>query len=67
MVRDFWPAMRPFSSGGTDVNFLTQDADEERVRARTDPSFTTGLRAKARYDPENLFHSNQSIRPVADG
>ena len=31
-VRDFWSALRPFSSGGA-FNFLTEDADEERRRA----------------------------------
>ena len=64
-ARDFWSAMRPFSSGGTYVNFLTQDADEERVRAAYGPELYAGLaRTKAKYDPDNLFRSNQNIRPV---
>jgi len=65
-ARDFWSAMRPFSSGGTYVNFLTADAEEERVRAAYGPTLYDRLaRIKARYDPDNLFRSNQNIRPAA--
>jgi FAD/FMN-containing dehydrogenase len=65
-ARDFWSAMRPFSSGGTYVNFLTADAEEERVRAAYGPALYDRLaRIKARYDPDNLFRSNQNIRPAA--
>ena len=67
-ARDFWSAMRPFSSGGTYVNFLTQDADEERVRAAYGRELYDRLaRVKAKYDPDNLFRSNQNIRPARDG
>jgi FAD/FMN-containing dehydrogenase len=64
-ARDFWSAMRPFSSGGTYVNFLTEDAEEERVRAAYGPDLYDRLaRIKARFDPDNLFRSNQNIRPA---
>jgi hypothetical protein len=66
-ARDFWSAMRPFSSGGTYVNFLTEDADEERRRAAYGPELYAKLaRVKAKYDPENLFRANQNIRPAGD-
>jgi hypothetical protein len=64
---DFWSATRPFSSGGTYVNFLTEDAEDERIRAAYGAElYATLARAKARYDPDNLLRSNQNIRP-ADG
>ena len=66
-ARDFWSAMRPFSSGGTYVNFLTEDADEERRRAAYGPELYAKLaHIKAKYDPENLFRANQNIRPAGD-
>jgi FAD/FMN-containing dehydrogenase len=66
-ARDFWSAMRPFSSGGTYVNFLTEDADEQRVRAAYGAELHGRLaRIKARYDPDNIFRSNQNIRPASD-
>jgi FAD/FMN-containing dehydrogenase len=65
-TRDFWSAMQPFSSGGTYVNFLTEDADEERLRAAYGPGLHRRLaQNKARYDPANLFRSNQNIRPAS--
>jgi FAD/FMN-containing dehydrogenase len=67
-ARDFWSAMQPFSSGGTYVNFLTEDADQERLRAAYGPELYAGLaRIKAKYDPDNLFRSNQNIPPAASG
>jgi FAD/FMN-containing dehydrogenase len=32
-TRDLWTAIRPFSSGGVYVNFLSEDDGEDRVRA----------------------------------
>ncbi|MGH6896865.1 MAG: FAD-binding oxidoreductase [Geminicoccaceae bacterium] len=64
-VRDFWSAMRPFASGGTYVNFLTEDAEEERIRAAYGAELYARLaRIKRKYDPDNLFRSNQNIRPA---
>jgi FAD/FMN-containing dehydrogenase len=66
-ARDFWSAMQPFSSG-TYVNFLTQDADEERLLAAYGRELYARLApVKAKYDPENLFRSNQNIRPADRG
>ena len=66
-ARSAWRDMRQFSTGGTYVNFLTQDADEERVRAAYGPELYDRLaRIKAKYDPNNLFRSNQNIRPALE-
>jgi len=63
-ARDYWQAMRPFSSGGTYVNFLTADEDDDRVRAAYGNAIYERLvDVKTRYDPTNLFRSNQNIRP----
>ena len=66
MARDFGLAMEPFLSGGTYVNFLTQDANETRLPAAYGPELYAGpARIEAQYDPNNLFRSNQNIRPAA--
>ena len=63
-ARDYWRAMRPFSSGGTYVNFLTADEDDDRVRAAYGPAtYERLVDVKTRYDPGNVFRSNQNIRP----
>jgi FAD/FMN-containing dehydrogenase len=64
-VRDFWSAMRAFSSGRTYVNFLTEDTEQDRVRAAYGAELYARLvRIKRKYDPDNLFRSNQNIRPA---
>jgi FAD/FMN-containing dehydrogenase len=60
---DFGKAMRVFSSG-TYVNELG-DEGEERVRAAYNPTTYAQLVAlKNKYDPGNLFHLNQNIKPT---
>jgi FAD/FMN-containing dehydrogenase len=67
-VRDLWGAMQPYSSGGVYVNYLGQEADEgaDRVKSAYGPEKYTRLVAlKEKYDPTNLFHLNQNIKPSA--
>ena len=59
-----WAAVRPFSSGSSYINFMTEDEDQTRVRAAYDDIVYTRLREiKARYDPGNLFHGAKNIPP----
>jgi FAD/FMN-containing dehydrogenase len=63
-ARNYWSDMRPFSTGGTYVNFLTEDEPVERVRAAYgDAIYSRLAQVKAKYDPDNLFRLNQNIRP----
>ncbi len=61
--RSVWEAMRPFSTGGVYVNNLG-DEGEERIRAAYGSNWNRLTTVKANYDPDNLFRSNQNIRPV---
>lgn len=63
-VRDWFDALVPHSTGGVYVNFLS-DEGHEQVRAAYGDSKLRRLAAlKARFDPTNLFRTNQNIVPA---
>jgi len=64
-TRDFWQAIRPHSSGGSYVNFLSKDEGKERVRAAygSREKYRRLVSVKTKYDPTNLFRMNQNIKP----
>jgi hypothetical protein len=65
-TRDLWTAIRPFSSGGVYVNFLSDDDGEDRVRAAYGATkFERLVQLKSKYDPQNLFQMNKNIKPVS--
>jgi FAD/FMN-containing dehydrogenase len=55
--------MAPYTTNGVYLNF-TSDEGEDRVRSAYGPERYARLVAlKDKYDPTNLFHLNQNIRP----
>jgi FAD/FMN-containing dehydrogenase len=57
--------MAPYVTAGAYLNF-TSDDGEERVRSTYGPTtYARLVELKDRYDPTNLFHLNQNIRPSA--
>jgi UDP-N-acetylenolpyruvoylglucosamine reductase len=59
----YWEALHPYSAGGAYVNFM-MDEGQERVRATYRDNYDRLVQIKNRYDPTNLFHVNQNIRPT---
>jgi len=65
-VRGVWEALRPFAPQGVYVNYMQEEADEGegRVRAAYGAKYERLAALNGKYDPGNLFHSTQNIRPT---
>lgn len=61
-ARTFFTAVAPFASGGAYTNFMTED-ETDRIVAAYGPNYQRLLEIKMKYDPENIFHLNQNIKP----
>jgi FAD/FMN-containing dehydrogenase len=61
--RAFFNASAPYASGGAYVNFLTAD-EGDRVRAAYGSNYERLAQVKRKYDPANLFSTNQNIKPA---
>jgi len=62
-ARAAWNDMKTFSTGGTYINFLTEDEGGERTEAALGVSLKRLAEVKARWDPENVFRTNRNIQP----
>jgi hypothetical protein len=63
-VRDYDAATAPYAEPGGYVNFMASD-DGGKVQDNYRGHCQRLAEIKARYDPGNLFHLNQNIRPAA--
>ncbi|MER8576643.1 FAD-binding oxidoreductase [Mesorhizobium sp. M1409] len=61
---DYWKAVHPFDLGGAYPNFMMDDEGEERVQASFGDNYPRLAALKGKFDPTNLFHINQNIRPA---
>jgi FAD/FMN-containing dehydrogenase len=61
-ARDFFKATAPHASAGAYVNFMT-DEEGDRVAAAYGSNYERLVEIKRRYDPDNVFHMNQNIKP----
>lgn len=62
-ARAAWRDMRQFSTGGTYVNFLTEDEGADRVQAAYGQNAARLIEVKTTWDPDNLFRVNKNIPP----
>jgi len=63
-VRGTWNDMKSFSTGGTYVNFLTEDEGPERIAAALGKGRRRLAEVKAKWDPQNVFRTNRNIKPA---
>jgi len=61
-VRDYYDATAPLSEQGGYINFAAED-DQGRAPANFGKNYNRLLQVKRTYDPDNLFHVNQNIKP----
>ena len=61
-AREFFKASAPYASGSVYVNFMTGD-EADRIRAAYGANYDRLVQIKKKYDPENVFHLNQNIKP----
>ncbi|MCK6619048.1 MAG: FAD-binding oxidoreductase [Calditrichia bacterium] len=63
-AREAWEDMKSFSTGGTYINFLTEDEGPERIEAALGKGLQRLAEVKAKWDPRNVFRTNRNIKPV---
>jgi FAD/FMN-containing dehydrogenase len=61
-VKDYYHAVHPHSEAGGYVNFMAAD-DQDRIRDNYKGNYDRLVTIKGKYDPANLFHMNQNIKP----
>ena len=61
-VKDYYKALEPHSLAGGYVNFMAGD-DAGRVQENYKENYGRLVSIKKKYDPSNLFHMNQNIKP----
>jgi len=63
-ARDLVSSLEPFGTGAAYVNFMGDPEDVDRLRtAYGADTYDRLVAAKDRWDPENVFHLNQNVRP----
>jgi FAD/FMN-containing dehydrogenase len=63
-TRGTYEAVSPFLSGLRYVNYLGDDeTGDDPIRAAYGPNYDRLVDVKTIYDPDNVFHLNQNIRP----
>ncbi len=56
-------ALKKFSTGGTYINFLTEEEGDNRIQDAYGQNYTRLIDVKTKYDPDNFFRTNKNIAP----
>jgi FAD/FMN-containing dehydrogenase len=62
-ARAAWRDLRPFSTGGTYVNFLNEEEGDDRIHDAYGSNYARLVEIKTRWDPANVFWANKNIAP----
>ena len=61
-VRDYYEASAAHAEEGGYINFMGAD-DQGRIKANYKGNYERLVTIKRTYDPDNLFHLNQNVKP----
>lgn len=64
-TRGVWSDLRRYSTGGTYINFLTEEEGPERTAAALGGALERLAAVKAKWDPQNVFRTNRNIAPAS--
>jgi FAD/FMN-containing dehydrogenase len=63
-TREFWDALEPLSGGRTYFNFPGRHEEgDAALRASYGANYERLVDVKTKWDPDNVFHTGQNIRP----
>ncbi len=62
-ARTAWQDLRRYSTGGTYINFQTEDEADDRIHAAYGANYEQLVKIKTKWDPGNLFRINKNISP----
>lgn len=63
-ARAAWRDMKKYSTGGTYINFLTEEESGDRIQAAYGSNYARLAKIKAAWDPKNMFRANKNVAPV---
>ena len=63
-ARETYDALEPYRAVGRYVNYIGDEGAEDPAPAAYGINYERLRSIKTKYDPENLFHGNQNIRPA---
>jgi FAD/FMN-containing dehydrogenase len=61
--RDLIADVRPWSAGSVYLNFIGDEGNDRIVAGLGEENYRRLAATKDRYDPDNVFHLNQNIKP----
>ena len=62
-ARDAHSALKSYSTGGTYINFLTEEEGDDRIQDAYGENYKRLVDIKTKYDPDNFFRHNKNIAP----
>ena len=64
-ARSLFDRTAAHATGGVYVNFMPDDETQRVRKGAYGPNYGRLAKLKAKYDPKNLFRTNQNIQPQA--